>query len=164
MMFLVTSCTVKNDECDIQTLILDADDFPEGVYLEQLYPSSERWAGYSVSRGFSLATDLVWQTVVSRKSPRYAEEMFAEESEIVFDKDDFRGPWETPPQVDFQSTIADNYRVACGMSIGYQCRMIATYDKYFVFFRSYISEEGIDLLTYNNLLKRIEIRMSTCVE
>jgi len=159
----LTCCTDMSIECDVKALILDANDFPEGVYLEQLYSPSKSGAGNSASRSFSFATDLLLQEIISTKNPNHAKDIFIEESESVFDEDNFRGPWKTPPQVNFQSIIANNYRVACGMSGVYQCRMIATYDNYFVFFRSYISEEGIDLPIYNELLRKIDVRMNRCV-
>jgi hypothetical protein len=74
------------------------------------------------------------------------------------------GPWETPDEL-YISSSAQNYHAACGIDGQiYQCRMVATYSEYSVFFRSHVSDDGITLSKVNELLQAIDKSMAQCTE
>ncbi|MCD4672772.1 MAG: hypothetical protein K8R77_08925 [Anaerolineaceae bacterium] len=68
-------------------------------------------------------------------------------------------------QLDFVSAHASQYDFACGTDLGrYQCRFIATYDEYFIYLRSDISEEGVTHDMFYDFLVEIDHKMSGCFE
>jgi hypothetical protein len=161
----LVGCTYKKVEnCPIASLIINEDLFPQGTHAEVLYSPVPDDPINSAERSFYYATDLAYQEVIRWNSVRDAKDYFNFREKSVFDVDKYMGPWTTPPELDYTSAIADKYRVACGIDSGiYQCRLIATYDGYFVFFRSYVTEEGLSLSIFNQLLRAIDLRMTQCL-
>jgi hypothetical protein len=161
---LMASCTKKkSEECPIKTLILDENLFPQGTQAEELFSPVPDEPINSAERTFYYAPDSALQEVIQWNSVRAAKRYFDFRAKSVFDVDKYMGPWTTPSELNYISPSADKYRVACGVAHGvYQCRMIATYDEYFVFFRSYVTEQGISLSTFDQLLKAIDVKMTQC--
>ncbi len=99
---------------------------------------------------------------------RFAREEFEKtvSSAIHTRKSEGHQHWEKPSEVEINSKHITMYDYGCAVDIGYyQCRLIATYDEYFIYLRSGISDSeivGITYETFNELLKKIDEKMSTC--
>jgi len=162
---LLVGCTYKKVEnCSIQTLILDEKHFPQGTHAEELFSPVPEEPIDSAERSFIYADDLAFQEVIHWDSAELAKGYFDLRAKSVFDVDKYMGPWTNPPELDYFSAIADKYLVACGVDSGiYQCRMIATYGDYFVFFRSYVTEQAISIPIFEQLLRTIDGNMTECL-
>jgi hypothetical protein len=160
----MVGCAKAPPKCAIETLILDENLLPEGTYAERLIsPVSER-PQESVAQTFYYAPDAVLHEVVNWRSTRAAKREYDLTVKSAFDVDNYMGPWDIPDGM-FISSTAQNYYAACGVAHKvYQCRMVATYGEYSVFFRSYVSDKGITLPKVNELLQAIDERMAQCVE
>lgn len=61
-------------------------------------------------------------------------------------------PFAAPPQITFQSKIADEYYFACGVDIISSCGMVARYHNYFVFlYFDLATKEQPGGLTYSEI-------------
>jgi hypothetical protein len=164
-LFLMSCTSQKTEACPIDTLILDENLFPQGTHAEELFSPVPDEPLDSAERSFYYAPDLAFQEVIRWDFARAAKVYFDFRAKSVFDVDKYMGPWTSPTELNFQSSAADQYRLACGVASDvYQCRMIATYGEYFVFFRSYITEQGISLTTFEQLLSAIDVKMSQCLD
>lgn len=151
--------------CPIETLILDEKLLPENTFAEKLHSPSTDEPSESASRSFYYAPDSIYHLVVRYDLPKLAKERFVRWSKSAFDVDEHMGPWEVPSGVNSVSVSADEYQIGCGIAHNvYQCRMIATYDEYFVYFKADVSEKGITLHTVEELVRAIDDRMTECTE
>jgi hypothetical protein len=74
------------------------------------------------------------------------------------------GPWEIPEEIEFTSSVADELLLGCGVAHNvYQCRMIAVYESYFIYFKADVSEGGITLQDVEKMLSGIDDRMEVCL-
>jgi hypothetical protein len=163
ILFLVSCTDKKTDKCPVETIILNENPFPEGTHAEELFSPVPDENIDSVERSFYFASDLAYQEVIHWDSAGDTKRYFDFRARSVFDVDKYMGPWTIPPELNYTSVTADKYRVACGVAHGvYQCRMIATYNEYFVFFRSYVTDHGISLSAFNQLLKAIDVKLTLC--
>jgi hypothetical protein len=164
LLFLLSGCQMVTSKCDIKTLLLGKENFPTDTTAEQLFSPIPEYPAESAGRSFYSAPDLVYHEVAKWPSIFAAKKEFNLQAKSAFDEDKYRGPWETPDTL-FISLTADNYRVGCGNEDNiYQCRLVATYGMYSVFFRTWVSEEGITLSVVNDLLKIIDDRMNQCTK
>jgi len=144
-------------------LILDEHLLPEGTHAERLISPVSEKPQESVARSFYYAPYSIFHMVINWHSARAAESEFNNHLEIAFDTDKYMGPWKTPSKM-YSSPIADNYYAACGTDLGfYQCRLVATYGEYSVYFRADVGEEGITLLKVNEFLQAIDQTMAECI-
>ena len=161
-MLFVSGCSNKAPKCPIETLLLDEDIFPEGTYAEPLISPVPEYPEESAGRTFYYAPDDIFHLVVKWRSASAAKDDFELNLKSAFDVDKYMGPWETPDRM-FISSTAQNYYAACGVAHKVnQCRMVATYGGYSVFFRAYVSDQGITLPKVNELLQAIDERMAQC--
>jgi hypothetical protein len=164
LVLFLNSCSSKPPKCSIETLLLDENLFPKGTHAEPLESPLPEYPKESAAQSFYYAPDLVFQEVINWHSEKFAKDEFDLHLKSAFDVDQFMGPWETPDGL-YASSTAQNYHAACGVdSHIYQCRVISTYDGYSVFFRAYVSEQGITLLKVNEFLQAIDERMTQCVD
>jgi len=164
LILFLNSCSSKPPKCPIETLLLDENFFPQGTHAEQLFSPVPEYPSESAGRTHYYAPDMVLQLVVNWHSGKSAKDEFDFQLTSAFDVDQYMGPWETPDGL-YTSSIAQNYHAACGVASHlYQCRMISTYGGYSVFFRAYVSEQGITLQKVNELLQAIDERMTQCVD
>jgi hypothetical protein len=161
---VLTGCSNRATKCPIETLLLDENLFPKGTHAEPLESPLSEYPKESAARTYYYAPDSVFQEVINWSSDRAAKSEFELRSKSAFDVDKYMGPWETLDELSI-SSIAQNYHVACGIDGKiYQCRMVATYKGYFVFFRAEVSDQGITLSKVNELLQAIDERMAQCVD
>jgi hypothetical protein len=160
-----TSCRPTQNKCDVKDMLLNKMDFPQGTILNDPSSPVAEYPTESASITASFLNDSIYQVVGRYSSVKRAERKFTENLDYYFKGDKFEGPWETPVDLSFESPLANNYHVACGiMGDEYQCRMIGQYEEYYTFFFAYISNSGISLETFQSLLIRIDDRMKQCVQ
>ena len=169
---LISGCVKSSSVCPLDTLLLEKDLFPDKTYFEPLVSPIAEYPITSFAQGFSLelsndiySVDAGNYWVVYWKSYQSAQGEFDNDLKNSFITDATRGPWNTPKEISFTSSIADDYYTACGISLGYyKCRTIAVYGRYFVRLGTSISEQGITYSTYNKLLQAIDEKMFSCAE
>jgi len=162
LVLVLTSCAQTSSKCAIESLILDGSLFPEGTHAERLISPVSEQPQESAAQTFYYAPDAVFHEVVNWHSTRAAKREYDLTVKSAFDVDNYMGPWEIPDGL-YISSLAQNYHAACGVAHKiYQCRMTATYRGYSVFFRAYVSDQGITLAKVNELLQAIDERMTQC--
>ncbi len=160
---ILGGCAGKPAKCPITSLVLDPTLFPPGTHAEPLESPLPEYRQEGAARSFYLAPDSVFEEVIDWRSATDAKGEFDLHLKSAFDVDKYMGPWETPSSL-FVSSVASNYHAACGLdSKVYQCRMVATYGGYSVFFRAEISEQAISMSLVNELLRVIDDRMTQCM-
>ena len=165
-LILLTSCTTNSaqNKCDIKDLLLEKKDFPQGTIINDPFSPVDGYPAESADVSASFRNDGMFQVVARYSSANRAEREFTETSEY-FKEDSFGDSWKTPVEISYESSFAQNYHVACGnLSQGYQCRMIGQYNKDFVFFFAYISDDGINLEGFQDLLIKLDDRIIQCRE
>ncbi len=161
---VLNGCTSRPAKCPITTLILDENLFPKGTYAEPLESPLPEHPQEGAARSFYLAPDSVFQEIINWQSTADAKSEFDLHLKSAFDVDKYMGPWWTPNDL-YISSNAQNYHAACGVDGKiYQCRMVATYGGYSVFFRAEVSEQGITMSNVNELLRAIDQRMTECAD
>ena len=138
-------------------LLLEVDVFPK------------RWSAFSDENGTIVATrsyyiphepGQVFQEVYRRPTAEDASEKFKEYLSGSFNESKIRQPFvpfSPPPEITFQSQIADEYYFACGVDEAPQCKMLARYRNYFVYFYFDVSiEESRGGLTYPEIVTVLE--------
>ena len=164
LMLILVGCSDRVSTCPIETLLLSESLFPEGTHAEPLESPLPEYPKESAAQTFYYAPDAVFHEVVKWHSARDAKREYNLRVKSAFDVDKYMGPWETPDGL-YISSLAQNYQMACGIDGKlYQCRMVATYGDYFVFFRAYVSEHGITLAKVNEMLQAIDERMAQCID
>lgn len=165
-LILLTSCTSNSaqNECDIKDLLLEKSDFPQGTIVNDPFSPVDGYPAESAEVSASFHNDGMFQVVARHSSANRAEREFTETSGY-FKEDSFGDSWKTPVEISYESPFAENYHVACGnLSQGYQCRMIGQYDDHYVFFFAYISDSGVTLETFQDILMKLDDRMAQCSE
>ena len=164
--FLLVSCNQSRPvrDCKVNDLLLGELDFPIGTILNQISSPIAGQPEESSGRTASYYDDLIYHEVSRYLSVEGAQSKFNKRRIRAFEEDNYEGPWATPSGISYSSPIADQFFVACG-NIGtkYQCRMIGQYNEYYVFFFSYLSEQGMNLEKYQEMLKKIDKKMEQCL-
>jgi len=82
----------------------------------------------------------------------------------IFREDKYSGPWISPSREIFTSQVASQYNFACANDavLGNQCILIARYGRYFVFFRSSVTQK-FAVMDIAPLLQEIDARISPCI-
>ncbi len=162
---LLSSCiNAPPPPCPLSDLLLDQSLFPSGTYAEPLVSPIPEYPRNSFSQGFWYEPDDVIYDVEYWYSQGSAEREYSQELLSAFDEDAYMGPWELPKELTYSSSIASNYHLACGPAhYKYQCRMIGTYNTYFVYLKVEISEHGLNYALTENLLRAIDNNMRACI-
>jgi hypothetical protein len=164
---IFVSCIQNRPErdCPISELVLDESDYPDGFIVEEISSPIAEYPIESAGRSAGYKQNLTFYLIGRYKSRKGAERKFDKKLERSFEKDDYGKPWVKPIEVSYTSPIAHQYHLACGNILGkYQCRMIGQYEEYYVFFFSYISEDGITFNILEDLLKKIDHHMAQCLQ
>ena len=164
---LLVSCSLLRPErqCKVESMLLSKDDFPAGTIInETSSPIAERpneSAGFTSNYGGSAMYHEVSRFPITIS----AENEFIGAKKQAYPKTEFLGPWDTPVELARNSSIFQNYYVACG-KVGkkYQCRIIGQYDEYYMFFFAYILDNGVTFDILNGLLQKIDDRMAQCLQ
>lgn len=167
VVFLLLGCVPSRParDCAITDFLLKEMDFPTGTIVNQVGIPVSEYPMESAGFTASLSGDSIYQVVAQYPSYNRARKKFDKSYKSMFDVDNRRGPWEKPLDVAFMPSVAQQYYVACGnVASKYQCRMIGQYEEYYVFFSSYISERGITLEVYDELLQKIDGIAGRCLE
>ncbi len=165
--FILVSCTNSQptSECQINELILDKSDFPSGTVVDDISSPIDEYPSESAGRTAGYGKSLIYHVVGNYSSIRQAKLKYSNEDKYKFESDKYRGPWVTPEEITYESPIADQYHIACGpVQTEYQCRMIARYEEYYVFFFAYVSEDGLNFNHLQEMLKSIDKKMEACLQ
>jgi hypothetical protein len=163
---LLSACgpTKVQNTCDIKDLLLDGTDFPEGTTLNDPSSPVDGYPAESADISASYRYDGMFQLAAQYSSAERAEREFTDNLRY-FEEDSFGDSWKTPVEISYESPLAQKYHVACGsLSQGYQCRMIGQYNAYYVFFFAYITDDGITLESFENLLMKIDDHIAPCIQ
>ena len=152
-----------NRKCEAESMLLTEDDFPaDTIFNDVRSPIAEMpevSAGFTASYGESAIYQEVGRFPLVTSAKREFE--IAKRNASVQTK--YHGPWETPPELSNTSSIFQDYYVVCGkVDTKYQCRMIGQYEEYYMFFSTYISDNGLTLEMFDDLLKRVDGHVEVC--
>jgi hypothetical protein len=165
--FLLVSCDKQSRpdrNCKISELLLNEFDFPAETIVNQISSPISGQPEESSGRTASYFDDLLYHEVSRFLSRDGAQQEFAKRLDNAFDDNDHEGPWEIPSGFSYTSSIANQFYVACGnVGTKYQCRMIGQYEEYYVFFFSYMSNAGMNITIYQELLEKIDAKMAQCL-
>lgn len=165
-LILLAACAQKGtqNKCDAKDMLLSKPDFPQGTFIDDTSSPVAEYPVASAGLTASFMNDLMYQIIGRYSSVKNAEKKYTENLRYYFGEDDFNVPWETPVELSYKSPLAQHYHVACGdLRQGFQCRMIGQYNDYYVFFFAYISDDGITLESFENLLTKIDDHMALCI-
>jgi len=159
---ILSGCAGRSAGCPIETLTFDEYMFPLGTHFEPLVSPVPEKPQESIGQALYFAPDYVFLMVIHWHSIRATTIEFNDYTDIAFEFDEFEGPWIALDNL-YMSESADHYYTACGLGHGiYQCKMVATYGEYSVYLRADISEQGISLELFNDLLQSIDRKMDQC--
>lgn len=165
--FLLASCDMQSRpdrDCKVSELLLNEFDFPAETIVNQISSPIAEQPEESSGRTASYFDDLMYHEVSRYLSREGAQKKFDKRLKLAFEEDNHEGPWEIPSGFSYTSSIANQFYVACGnVGTKYQCRMIGQYEEYYVFFFSYMSEQGMNLEIYQGLLQKIDDKMGQCL-
>lgn len=165
--FLLVSCGLArpSSECDIKDMLLNENDLPARTIMNNISSPIAEMPNESAGFSASYVNSPIYHEIGRYLSINGAEGKFLERLDLYFKGNDYRGPWQLPAEISYISPLAQQYHVACG-NIGekYQCRMIGQYDEYYVFFFAYISDNGITLEIFQDLLMKIDSHMAQCLQ
>ncbi|MBV6467484.1 MAG: hypothetical protein PGMFKBFP_02846 [Anaerolineales bacterium] len=165
--FLLSSCNSQNRpirDCQIGELLLSDMDFPSGTFVDPISSPVSEYPEESAGRTAVFSDDLIYHVVGRYLSSDGAQRKFADSFDLAFDDNKYEGPWAAPSGFSYTSSIANQFYVACGNTgTKHQCRMIGQYEEYYVFFFSYVSDSGMNITIYQDLLDKIDDKMAQCL-
>lgn len=166
IMLFLTACGQKSHSryCSIRELLLNESDFPAESIVNEISSPVAEYPQESAGITASYKKDLLFHLVSRYPSKIVSIKKFNQNLELYFSEDDHGQPWGTTAGLNFTSSIADRYIVACGYNLGkYQCRMMGQYEDYYVFFFSYITDQGINPVIFQELLQKFDQKMALCL-
>jgi hypothetical protein len=163
IVILLSGCGNTPPKCAIDIFLLDKSLFPVGTYVEPVVSPIPGEPKDSLAQVFYYDPNDIIYYVIRWNSRRSAEREFMSTVSSAFDVDAYMGPWDTPKELVYSSSIADNYHQACGLVHRiYQCRTVATYNEYSTYLKVEISEGGISYSIANKILQAIDEKMAEC--
>lgn len=126
---------------DVRKLFVDENAFPPEWKPQLLQEADAAQDANHVHRRFSAppSSGIGSQDIWRAYSIENAEKKYSELRESQFQPrlppEEMVAPWEPPPQIDFQSTVADDYYFACGWEEWASCQFLARYDNYVTYLR-----------------------------
>lgn len=162
---LFTACGVRaSSNCSIEDLLLNASNFPVNTIVNDISSPVAEYPEESAGITASYNQDLIYHLVGRYPSGNISGNRFKQSLVLYFGRDSNDQPWNKPVELSFNSLISQQYAAACGIKWGkYQCRMIGQYDEYYVFFFSYISEQGVNIGTFQEFLQQIDEKFAQCL-
>jgi len=159
-------------DCKISSLVIDETAFPPGTMADRLVsplPGGPipRTAFESAGRSFhySRTFGIAVHNVYRYKSANRAAEEFARRIKLEFSSGEHRGPWIKPSDLTYESPIADQFHLACGMDGNFHtCVVVAQYEEYFVLLNVHMSPEAMTFQDLERLLRAIDERMAKCLD
>lgn len=162
----------------IEQLVIDESSFPAGWEASQPntdFPPLAPWTTgrrevECVSRSFRdpAGSGAGGMTIQRFRNTRDAAQEYEHQVDVAFRvRDSWSTPWTTPPELLFESHVADQYRYACA-TVGYypqvNCAYVARYRVYVVDF--IIKLYDTNVITYTDLLpilRAIDNRMTLAI-
>jgi hypothetical protein len=168
---LLTSCRINEassseTSCQVEQLLLQETDYPANTVFEKIQSQLYGEPKESVAQTAYYYNSWMSESAIRYASRQRAAEIFDKYEKVIFAPSEVIGSWETPSIFpDEDSLVFENYEIACGnvVSFGNRCYMIGQYEKYYVFFRADIFNDGITHEMFRDLVLKIDERMSDCV-
>jgi hypothetical protein len=154
-------------ECQIKDLLVDEAIFPPGAqageFISPLPESAVNSAGRTIYLGKG---GIANHAIYPYRTARGAAREFNHQKELVFSEPrEWEAPWEIPAEVNYESSVADQYYLACGGPIGgNMCNMIAQYEEYYVFFNAHMNPGELGFADLERVLHVIDERMAKCLD
>jgi hypothetical protein len=135
----------------VSALLVEDESFPEGWVCEREFPDTpdptinhvyRSW--YDETEDWGKAEQAIWRAYTTEDArEKYAElrQMPQLLPHYTPGPYEFYAEFKPPPEIDFQSQIADEFYLACGRRNGFQCRVIARYRNYVSYMRLYLEIE-----------------------
>ena len=153
----------------IEKLLLDESVFPDGFRAIRPFDPEERIAAEQIARNF--LTEKCHPLLVGAGQDVYrfyggadsAAEAYPEQIAIWFSPN--RGDWSTPPELSYESVVADQYRFGCYYDEDFyckRCQAVAQYGEYIVLFSAHLDPDHPACLSFTDLeriLAAIDERM-----
>src|SRR5688572_705951 len=99
------------NKCDINDLLLNNTDFPEGTILNDPSSPVDGYPAESANISASFLYDSMYQVVGRYSSVKRAEREFTDNLRY-FEEDSFGDPWKTPVEISYESPFAQKYHIA----------------------------------------------------
>lgn len=142
----------------IQDLLLDESAFPGGWRADRPFDPEERIPAEQLARNF--LTDKCHPLLVGAGQDVYrfywgadsAAEAYPEQIAIWFSPN--RGDWSIPPELSYQSAVADQCRFGCYYDEDFyckRCQAVAQYGEYIVLFSAHLDPDHPECLSFTDL-------------
>lgn len=160
----------------IEHLLLDESVFPEGWRADEPFDPEVRLPAEQIVLFFHRNECPFYVLGAGHEIYRFfdgaesAAQGYPEESTIWFYREDGWGPWTVPPELPYQSPVADQFRFACSAeerSGDMTCRALGQYEEYIVLFDVEMNPEYPDCMSFTDLeriLVAIDERMASYME
>lgn len=155
ILFLLVGCTTFGAQSSqpvaspaAAAFLLGIDAFPKG-WVSSIYEQSEFVGGQDFYK--PKIAGHAFQDIYRHPNDGSASDKYRIYLESEFKVSTVRQPFvpfAPPPEVRFQSKVADEYYFACGIEMIASCKMIARYRNYFVFFYFELATKEQSGLTY----------------
>ena len=173
--FILSACSpgepAPNRPFTTEALLLTAEDVPSHWYLARIAPlgpsigfgdeEDDREAMFTHpddEAQLVFSSHMVLRFESSREAERWYKRNFPSwfnDNSIAVDE-----PWQTPPELSYRSSVADQFRVACTINNiagpTQVCKMMAQYEEYVTIFRSTIEADTLTLPEFDGLVRRID--------
>jgi hypothetical protein len=164
---ILTSCYnwQQKSHCSTIDLLIDEIDLPQGSIIDPISSPVSEYPKDSAGVTASYNQDLIYHVIGNYSNVRSAKLKYSRELQLTFIADKSQGPWNKPTEITYTSSIADQYHLACGpvrTQLQLQCRMIARYKEYYVFFFAYLSDDGLNFEHLEDILRNIDQKMEAC--
>jgi hypothetical protein len=167
--FILLGCFAKDlrpeRDCPIEELLLSQADYPSDTILNESRSQIAEFPLESAGGSANYHGGGTSQLVARFSSVKNAKKEYEKWEKIAFDSDDVIGSWGTPAALVLNNLSADRYKIACGnlVSFGNRCYVVGQYEEYFVFFWADISAKGITPELFQDLVIKIDEKMTSCL-
>lgn len=163
---LLTSCGDLHSgrTCSMKSILLAKKDLPAKTVYHIVDSPVDKVLELSAAFNASLNGSAIYQEIGQYPDGDTVEKEFARQKKMASGPAEYGGMWDTPSALSRSSSFFYNEHVTCGNALQgeYQCRMIGQRGDYYMFFSATITEDGITLDIFNDLMEKIDTRLEQC--
>jgi hypothetical protein len=158
---------------NVRELFVEESAFPAGweaqLYLEtDVHPSANHvhreFFGLPIP-GTGMVSQDIWRAYTIEDAKAKYTELRASQFQPRLPADSIILQWEPPPEINFQSSVSDEFYLACGWEEWSYCQVVARYSNYVTYLRldreATLGEHHSDGLTYSEIedvIKAMDIK------
>ncbi|MBN1876745.1 MAG: hypothetical protein JXA33_21150 [Anaerolineae bacterium] len=163
---VIRNATPPPAPCPIEELLIDENVVPDEWWLYSTGDPATRFGVEFEEISFNSSNGRMLYDVYREWSVRKAQDSYRDLAKSYFSLQNNLTAWDLPPELTYQSSVADQVQIGCAMAISSQsqrCQFVAQYDVYVVWFHASMSE----VMTYTDfeaVLQNIDERMATCLK